>query len=334
MNDKRLGKIDAMKGIGIFCVVYAHVITGYDSRGMIPFNNFYRVIYDLIYSFHMPLFFSISGYLFCYSIFERYDDINKKKTKLAYKILNLLGSYIFFSILYWLFKYPFNKYMVVKYTFIDLILIIVKPIGVYWYLWILIIYYLVFGLLTEKIPQKIMLIILIIMHLLASFFKTDMPYEIYMLMWNSIVFYFGYIIKKCDLHLSDIIKIGTTFIAIISTIVIIFFYREARYIPIIGSIITSSFCVLIFLFVDVLQLDKRNILCHLGEESFVIYVFHVYICTSIPIVASFMGIGKIPVGGVMITTIISMFIPLLTANIMKKFKIFNLFFKPCKFFKA
>ena len=69
MNDaKRIDWIDAAKGIGIIAVVVGHVVepTGYLAR--------------TLYSFHMPLFFVISGYLFN---FEKNDaDLPKTiKTK-------------------------------------------------------------------------------------------------------------------------------------------------------------------------------------------------------------------------------------------------------------
>lgn len=46
---KRIGWVDIMKGIGIITVIIGHTYT--------PFGLNY-----IIYSFHMPLFFLISGY--------------------------------------------------------------------------------------------------------------------------------------------------------------------------------------------------------------------------------------------------------------------------------
>ena len=50
-DTKRIDFIDVAKGIAIFLVVYGHT---YDGRNLHLF----------IYSFHMPLFFFISGLLF------------------------------------------------------------------------------------------------------------------------------------------------------------------------------------------------------------------------------------------------------------------------------
>jgi fucose 4-O-acetylase-like acetyltransferase len=50
----RLGHIDVLKGIGIILVVIGHM--NYEQLGV--------GLYEYIYSFHMPLFFWITGYLF------------------------------------------------------------------------------------------------------------------------------------------------------------------------------------------------------------------------------------------------------------------------------
>lgn len=60
---KRLLWIDYSKGIGIILVVYGHVIRGlYDAKAL---NATYYFNSDtFVYSFHMPLFFILSGYTF------------------------------------------------------------------------------------------------------------------------------------------------------------------------------------------------------------------------------------------------------------------------------
>lgn len=61
--------IDTIKGVAILLVVWGHFIqfiyVGSDSY----FDN---IIFKVIYSFHMPLFAIISGYLYCNSVEKRY----------------------------------------------------------------------------------------------------------------------------------------------------------------------------------------------------------------------------------------------------------------------
>ena len=62
---KRLKEIDILKGIGIFCVLIGHSIP--DANTQIS-NYFWGGVFRWIYSFHMPLFIAISGFLYFDSI--------------------------------------------------------------------------------------------------------------------------------------------------------------------------------------------------------------------------------------------------------------------------
>jgi fucose 4-O-acetylase-like acetyltransferase len=56
--------LDVAKGLGIILVVIGHAWRGLDSAGMIGNSDLFRVIDHLIYNFHMPLFFLLSGMTF------------------------------------------------------------------------------------------------------------------------------------------------------------------------------------------------------------------------------------------------------------------------------
>lgn len=65
---KRNEKIDFLKGLAIFLVVYGHSIQYCMDNNQDFFQN---PIFKFIYSFHMPLFMLISGYLYSSSIQKR-----------------------------------------------------------------------------------------------------------------------------------------------------------------------------------------------------------------------------------------------------------------------
>lgn len=74
--NKRIEWIDTAKGIGIICVILGHL----QAPGLFPF----------IYSFHIPLFFFLSGYLFNDKI--GFKELLKRKSKsllLPYVVLGL-----------------------------------------------------------------------------------------------------------------------------------------------------------------------------------------------------------------------------------------------------
>ena len=83
----------------------------------------------------MPLFFYISGYVFYLAYCKkRYE----RKKNFEVQLLNLVWVYCLFSIVLWIFKMCFVGNVNKQFTFNDLILIPIKPLGEYWYLYVLI----------------------------------------------------------------------------------------------------------------------------------------------------------------------------------------------------
>lgn len=62
---------DIAKGIGILLVVYGHVARGVAKAGLPIDKALFEALDALIYAFHMPLFFFVSGYLFWGSVAAR-----------------------------------------------------------------------------------------------------------------------------------------------------------------------------------------------------------------------------------------------------------------------
>ncbi|WP_324661016.1 acyltransferase family protein, partial [Bacillus pacificus] len=88
MGTNRVEWIDTAKGVGIFLVILGH--TGSLGERM---TNY-------IYSFHMPLFFFLSGYLFSVHKYNNFSVFLKKKFKslLIPYIIFSLGTYLFWVV--------------------------------------------------------------------------------------------------------------------------------------------------------------------------------------------------------------------------------------------
>ncbi|BEL98781.1 hypothetical protein SM14VA2_11940 [Serratia marcescens] len=63
--------VDYAKGIGIILVVFGHVNRGLYSAGIQLSGSSYLLTDSIIYSFHMPLFFFLSGLFFTQSLDKR-----------------------------------------------------------------------------------------------------------------------------------------------------------------------------------------------------------------------------------------------------------------------
>ncbi|MDD3304283.1 MAG: acyltransferase family protein [Clostridia bacterium] len=81
---ERIKWIDTLRAFSILLIVFGHII-GYSDK--------MQGIYKYIYSFHVPIFFTISGFLFSLKPVERYKEFTIKKLKriiLPYFIFGLL----------------------------------------------------------------------------------------------------------------------------------------------------------------------------------------------------------------------------------------------------
>jgi len=72
---KRLEYIDSLRGWAIFTMILGHAIQQFDDTHYFLNNR----VFSAIYSFHMPLFFFLSGLLFKNSLKQSYANFVKKK---------------------------------------------------------------------------------------------------------------------------------------------------------------------------------------------------------------------------------------------------------------
>lgn len=94
MIKQRTDWIDNAKALGIILVVYGHVARGLFSAGIDTPSPFYQVIDQVIYSFHMPLFFFLSGLFFMQTM------AHKGTGKLVLgKVDTLLYPYVVWSLI-------------------------------------------------------------------------------------------------------------------------------------------------------------------------------------------------------------------------------------------
>lgn len=96
--NKRIDYIDIAKGIGILLVYIGHCNLNYKSP-----------LFLWIYSFHMPLFFFISGFLYNTQTQPYYYDTIKKVV--FKKVISLIIPYFFFSIIQSLLFMIFNIHL-------------------------------------------------------------------------------------------------------------------------------------------------------------------------------------------------------------------------------
>lgn len=131
----RLPWIDITKGIAIILVVLGHVVTSFYNSGLLNDSKLFELVYNFIYSFHMPLFFFISGFL----AYKKDESFTKKSV--IVKILSYAIPYVVFSVLLWLFHYTLHLVAPLSvnnvYSIEDLLLIPIYPLTFMWFIYAL-----------------------------------------------------------------------------------------------------------------------------------------------------------------------------------------------------
>jgi len=101
MKTERIGYMDALRGLAIFLMVMGHVLAWLyiDSKQAFATNLYSGLLWEFIYSFHMPLFMFVSGY---FLVIKFNDNLLKESAKFVYKkSIALLLPFITMGFLLW-----------------------------------------------------------------------------------------------------------------------------------------------------------------------------------------------------------------------------------------
>ena len=133
--------LDGLKGFGILLVILGHVLSGYMDAWTFPeaYWSFYG-IRTWIYSFHMPMFFLISGYAFSLAY---YRNGRLRKDGFFRQLGNLFLVYTIFVLLQWGIKQAVPELVNETYTLDDLKGMFIEPLGNFWYIYVLFIIYII-----------------------------------------------------------------------------------------------------------------------------------------------------------------------------------------------
>lgn len=143
-EQKRDTWVDAVKLFACILVVLGHFAQSMVTAGLYPASSVYRHFISGIYSFHVPLFFICSGYLY-----QKYNRGTWKNT-VVNKAISLGIPYVIFSALTWLLKTLFagsvnNPSSVPLWR-----ALLLEPISPYWYLYVLFFMFVLIPVLRSK----------------------------------------------------------------------------------------------------------------------------------------------------------------------------------------
>lgn len=246
--------IDTLKGILIILVIVGHVLLGTLDENILRY---------VIYSFHMPVFFFISGYLIS---LQKIRSITPKE---------LMAKYWKRMLLPWLialFLYSFVL-SVTHFTPIEFVKRLLHPYYHLWYVPTLFAFVILIWMISHIKERTLSIILAVALGLILDKMLVE---EGCLRMTYFIYFYLGVLAKDVDLKLQNRYGGGIFVMLIISVSLLsaygigIKFYRENLRLPFMLIV-----CLLSFLPVILRSKFKSALLGYIGVHSLEIYLWHV-----------------------------------------------------------
>lgn len=279
MKSGRNNIIDVLKGLGMLLVYLGHSFI----FGKINFENSTfctEYIHSTIYSFHMPLFFIISGYLA-----NNKREIN---IKLFYKnkLKRLFLPYLVVNFMDFFPRKIFPN--LVNSNFECLFGVIFNGTKISWFIYVLFIMFLIFPILKEHIFDKDKFYIFIIVLLGINYFNIFSGIKIFALnkvFYYLLYFYIGYIFKSKKDNFDVVFK-NKLFYSLIAIVFFIYSYRVFQ-----KNIFTMVFFAIIgsVLLLNIAKKIPSNsklykILEYIGENSLGFYLLEGFVAVIFRVV--------------------------------------------------
>lgn len=287
-SSNRILWIDVIKGFAIIVVVFGHVLLGFEQIYAFPGSQAYITFLNRwIYSWHMPLFMFVSGITFQFSCLKKFVPNYRKIRK---QTVNLVMLFLLFCTLLSVLKFIFAKYVNNPIEIHNLLISIIFPQTLMWYLWVLIIYYILFPLFCKTDQfNKLIFISLFIISSFSYYFYSIGKLNILCiknLFYCSSFFYLGIYFFKIKRYLTKVvIAIASVYLLIeILYLVILLVNSQNGYIGInvildqINAIATIIVCIYFSQKINTVSWKVKT-MTYLGKNSLVIYLLHTYFIT-------------------------------------------------------
>lgn len=272
--------LDTLKGIAILLMVMAHALswsypeshflTG-DMQKMTTEEFYSTIVWKVIYSFHMPLLFFASGFLFYKEGIA--TTINTCYRIIAKRVQRLLIPYITTGVFVLFLRGYFGYWFFIVLFILNVIVLIEL-------------------LIEEKLRLKAKgeivghLVTFVLLTLMAKVYRNYLFQEIIQLgtlPQYYLVFIFGYIIHKYNKINAFFSNSKVSFISFITYVVLMIIVKYYGLLSVIGALV--PLCAIIFLYNYSKGLQKSKVLGGvniIGKYSMEIYVFHLFFVMAIP----------------------------------------------------
>lgn len=321
---KRQIWLDEIKAFAIICVVIGHACER-TMTGLVTQSPWILYLDLFVNSFHMPLFFMVSGY-----IYKNGRMSGKDTTFIPFfrkKFIDLFLPYTWFAVLIWGGKFIFSSYVVRKVSILNLFEMFINPVAFLWFIYLLF-YISIFIWLLEKVFKDnciLVLLVLIPMTMTWVWFKSG-NILLDRFLYYPLFYYIGDCICK---YKSTNKKVYISIIALIIYCLLFIPYcnNPGTY----AFKIIINLCGSLFFFI-VLSSIFRKINCgsgmlYIGKNTMYVYVMHPVVLNALRML--YMKIDfQNSILWIISLVVVGIATPLIYSKIAKERMILEVWFKP------
>lgn len=322
--------VDYAKGIGIILVVFGHVNRGLYSSGIYLSEGIYKTIDNFIYSFHMPLFFFLSGLFFLQSINRR-----GRKDFIISKIDTIVYPYIVWSLLQGCVEVLLSQYTNSKTSINSVLSLFTEPRAQFWFLYALFMVFAFLAIIYNKKAFSNYLPVLILTTLCLNIYRDSLTDQFHFIYLSTYLFFFlaGIMFQKYIERVeryTNGLSLGVVLIVFFMFEVV--FLRNSQNSYNDAGLETAALATTGIVFFSTLSIYltkyKINILRKLGELSMMIYLMHILAASGIRIILSKLAHTNNWYAHAFVGTLCGILLPVLAVVILRKCNINFLFSRP------
>ena len=323
--------VDYAKAIGIILVVYGHVARGVFNAGLPMEEDRFLLVDSIIYSFHMPLFFFLSGLFF-------YDSLMKRGRAglITNKVDTVVYPFIVWSLLQGLTEVVLSNYTNGDVTLGRVFSLLWSPRAQFWFLYALFLIFVVCSFVYAKADRRYFPALLLAFGALYIF-KQDLAMGNIgrFIFGNAVFFALGIWFNEIrGYFLARYVWLTCFFGALFVVGQYLFHVTFGLTWEVGGLPVLSLATVSIFFVVALSMLIGRvrlEWLLFVGASSMTIYLMHILAGSGARVIlASFMGIDSIPVH-LLVGTLVGIILPLVAQLLIKRYDLYFLLAPPKSF---
>lgn len=321
--------LDGLKGFGCLLVILGHVLSGYLDAGTFP--GFYGPLYSLrswIYSFHMPLFFLLSGFTFTLAY---YREDHLRRDGFFRQLLNLLWIYTLFALLQWGLKQLVPALVNEPYTLEDLLHMFLEPLGNFWYVYILFLFYLAAAVTGLPRRSPLWLVPLCVLSVYVAYIHLDWTALTgYRFLYHLFFFALGCVLCKHRSALAHpkLLGLSAMFLAT-AAFFYCFFYTRNWYASWKVTIAAATCYVFLWEFLRFPRLSGWVLFQNFGKYALEVYLLHTFFTGGFRTLLPLLGVST-PFLSVWLNFLCSAGLSYLLAVLLHRLRLGNLLFRPAQ----